>query len=262
MESCCFGAVSDGECHKTSYVRKTGLKNLCKVSEEERQVLFWRAGMKEQATGAEQLKVCHHHYAKLGTIFQKKITKCCDLFKIHKQNVKGGRKISLDLANRLSKLGYECVPGWQLCRKCYQRAVDHESETAEVPDDAEGGSPDHGMDIEVTEIEEEVSMCHSRDLLNESFESIGISPIKTHSMPKHRRISYANEKLSKLELLKSLLRQRLVLRKAPLFQTKKCVQMRLWASFRKKPVILTGLLNKCVKNCHAKAPTFARKSKF
>lgn len=33
--------------------------------------------------------------------------------------------------------------------------------------------------------------------MNRSLESIGGSPIKTHSMPKHRRVSYVNEKLDR-----------------------------------------------------------------
>ena len=37
----------------------------------------------------------------------------------------------------------------------------------------------------------------SRDSLNISLESIGGLPIKTHSMPKHLKLSYINEKLDK-----------------------------------------------------------------
>ena len=53
------------------------------------------------------------------------------------------------------------------------------------------------MDFSTSEIESDVAKKESRDSLNKSLESIGGSPIKTHSMPKHRRISYANEKLNR-----------------------------------------------------------------
>ena len=53
------------------------------------------------------------------------------------------------------------------------------------------------MDFELTKIESDVSKSKARDQLNESLESIGSSPIKTHIMPKHRRVSYASERLIK-----------------------------------------------------------------
>ena len=45
---------------------------------------------------------------KLGTIFEKRLTKCCDLFKTHKRFVKGGHKISLQLAAKL--VDWKTVP--------------------------------------------------------------------------------------------------------------------------------------------------------
>ena len=37
-----------------------------------------------------------------------------------------GHKISLDLVTKLLYDGYECVPGWQLCRTCYDNAQKNE----------------------------------------------------------------------------------------------------------------------------------------
>ena len=130
MKSCCFG-VNPGDCHKTSYVRKTGLKSFPDFTDEERKVLLWRGGKKECVTDAEQLQICYHHNSKLGTIFEKRFTNCCNLFKIHKRNVnsqaKGGHKISLHLATKLVDDGYECTPGWQFCRTCYDNAQKNEA---------------------------------------------------------------------------------------------------------------------------------------
>ena len=111
MEPCSFG-VSPGYCHKTSYVRRPGLKRLTDFSEEERKVLLWRGGKRECINDSEQLQICNHHTTKLGSIFEKKFTKCCNLFHIHKRQVKGGHKISLDLATKLLDDRYECLPGW------------------------------------------------------------------------------------------------------------------------------------------------------
>ena len=33
--------------------------------------------------------------------------------------IKGGHKISLQLATKLLDHRYDCIPGWHLCRTCY-----------------------------------------------------------------------------------------------------------------------------------------------
>ena len=53
------------------------------------------------------------------------------------------------------------------------------------------------MDFSTSKIELDFTKNESRESLNKSLQSIGLSPIKTHSMPKYRRISYANEKLDR-----------------------------------------------------------------
>ena len=63
-----------------------------RFTEEERKVLLWRGGKRKYVSNAEKLYICYHHHSKLGTIFEKKFTKCCDLFKTHKRIVKGGHK--------------------------------------------------------------------------------------------------------------------------------------------------------------------------
>ena len=42
-------------------------------------------------------------------------------FKLHKKQVKGGRKISTEIAKDFMEKGILCVPGWQLCRNCYHK---------------------------------------------------------------------------------------------------------------------------------------------
>ena len=46
----------------------------------------------------------------------------------------------------------------------------------------------------ITEIESEFMQDSLRHQLNGSFEAICESPVKTHGMPRHRRLSYANAK--------------------------------------------------------------------
>ena len=166
-------------------MRRTGLKNLADFTDEERKVLLWRGGMRDCITDSKQLHICYHHNAKLGSNFEKRFTKCCNLFKVRKQNVKGGHKISLNLATILVEQGYECVPGWQLCRTCYSNAQKNESnETSQSENESQINELDStAMDFSTSEIESDVAKKESRDSLNKSLESIGGSPIKTHSMP-------------------------------------------------------------------------------
>ena len=89
---------------------------------------FYRRGAEspsvERRKNADKLYICYHHLSKLGRIFEKRFTRftCCNLFKTHKRNVKGGHKISLQLATKLLDHRNDCIPGWQLCRTCYDTA--------------------------------------------------------------------------------------------------------------------------------------------
>ena len=133
LEKCNFGTFLKEECHKDHFTSKVGLKGLNEVDEELRQILYWRAGMGVNVIDeGAQLNICLHHECKLGgPVFEKGFTKCCDLFQRHKNRVKGGHKISLSLAQKLHQIGFTCVPGWNLCRSCYQKAISGEIEKIE-----------------------------------------------------------------------------------------------------------------------------------
>ena len=197
MEPYSFG-VSPGDCHKTSYGRRTGLKRLADFSDEERKVLLWRGGKRECINDSEQLQICYHHIAKLGSIFEKRFTKCCNLFNIHKRQVKGGHKISLDLATKLVDGGYECVPGWQLCRTCYNAQKNETNNSKSENESQMNKLHSTATDFSTSDnTSDEEAKTISTDSLNRSLESIGCSPIKTHSMPKHHKLSNINEKLDR-----------------------------------------------------------------
>ena len=183
----------------SSYVRKTGLKCLADFTEEERKVLLWRGGKREYVSNADKLYICYHHHSKLGTIFEKRFTKCSDLFKTHKRIVKGGHKISLQLAAKLVDHGHECIPGWQFCRTCYDNAQKIEKNVVNEMSLSENESTQINTldstttDYSTSDIDLDEARIQSRDSLNQSLQSFRDTPIRTHSIPKHRRESYVNE---------------------------------------------------------------------
>ncbi len=67
----------------------------------------------------------------------------CAVFKVHKKLVKGGNKISLELAeNLVENHSIETVPGWQLYRNCMERinkiSVGDEEIPMEIDADSRG----------------------------------------------------------------------------------------------------------------------------
>ena len=107
--------------------------------------------------------------------------------------MKGGHKISLSLAWQLAEHNIESVPGWKLCRKCFDRATPTLKETGPTMEvDLESFE-----DMDIGELDSSFTQEQHRDTLNDGLMTIGASPVKTHSMPKHRRISYAKKKIEK-----------------------------------------------------------------
>ena len=74
MDSCDIGIHLDDDCHKTSYTRQIGLKNLSEFSEDERSIFLCRSGLKGSVADSENLRICFHHEEKWGSIFEKKIS--------------------------------------------------------------------------------------------------------------------------------------------------------------------------------------------
>ena len=123
MEKCDFGELLGDFCHKKHFTTQFGIKRLDDFSADEKWVLIQRAGIKMENAPSKSLKICYHHEWKFGTAFEKRFKNFCDLFKNHKNKVKGGHKISLELAKMLVAVGIDCVPGTQLCRSCYDKAT-------------------------------------------------------------------------------------------------------------------------------------------
>ena len=98
-------------------------------------------------------------------------------------SVKGGHKISLILAQKLHQLGFICVPGWQLCRNCYKKALSEETPNEESAEN---------YDINVDILLDKDEACA---ILDESLEKLGQSPVKIHGLKKCSRVPYIDAKL-------------------------------------------------------------------
>ena len=74
----------------------------------------------------------------------------------------------------------QSVPGFQLCRSCFEEAQTHCHDVSEVEDHDIAIASDSYS----SEAEEDPSEKHPKTDLDDSLQSVGISPIKTHSMPR------------------------------------------------------------------------------
>ena len=87
MNSCDFGIYLKDECHKNTYTRTQGFKTFTELSGDIKETLLWRSGIsgKEDESGI----ICYHHEYVFGTVFERKFTKCCDVFNTHTKRAKG-----------------------------------------------------------------------------------------------------------------------------------------------------------------------------
>ena len=105
-----------------------------------------------------------------------KNSKCCNIYDSHKKKKKpnGTHNITLEIAEQLKCKGISVIPGWRLCRNCRQK-------TKDLPDDEiDINECDDG---DVDEFETSLQILEQKDMLNESFGIIGISPVHSSNPP-------------------------------------------------------------------------------
>ena len=84
----------------------------------------------------------------------------------------------------------EVIPGWQLCRSCYD-------ETKKTNEDVVADGNISDVDADVSIIQDETNKTNNKEKLNETLDSLWISPIKTHSVAKSTKIKVAQLKLER-----------------------------------------------------------------
>ena len=165
------------------------MENLRDYSEDVQETLLMRAGIQHQPDKAN-MTICTHHSKKFGRVFERKFNKCCNIFHSHKVKAKGGHIITLHLAKQLRQKGLGATPGWQLCRNYFKKATDEQPSVQPAETDDE-------TDFDNTEFELGLARDAARDVANTSLEQLAVSPLKTHSLSKQRKISEAKSKLDR-----------------------------------------------------------------
>ena len=168
------------------------MKSLSELSDDSCKVYLWRAGLLDKVDCKIEGTLCFHQEYLFRTKYEEKENKCCNLFKNHKKKAVCSLTIKLELAKHLKEKGISVVPGSKLCRNCYEMVISEEKT------ESREGNPLEPEDPDPTLTEEEDFELSSREILETSFELAGVSPIKLHSLPKHRKVSVAKEKLERL----------------------------------------------------------------
>ena len=121
----------------------------------------------------------------------RQFTKCCNVFGKHTKKVKGGHVVTVDIATELRNKNIEVIPGWQLCRSCYEET---KKTNEDVVADGDISDVDGDADVSIIQV---INKTNNKKKLNETLDSLGISPIKTHSVAKSTKIKVARLKLER-----------------------------------------------------------------
>ena len=90
------------------------------------------------------------------------------------------------MVEQLKHKGVSVIPEWKLCHNCHEKTRDLANDEVCINECDDG---------DVDEFKTSLQIEEQRDLLNESFGIIGISPLKTHAIAKTTKIKAACDKL-------------------------------------------------------------------
>ena len=195
VENCFIGKLKDSdECHKTWYVKQQDLLPLSKLKRDELELLEWRSGVKvSDCIYDSSAKVCLHHHQLYIKRYEKRQTKCCNLFQYHSgiKLPKARHCITLHMAKVLARSYKTIIPGHKLCVKCYQQA---KKEYADHLAQSEQSSSTGTSETD----ESEFAMTDNEDAIlavNSSLQNQDLSPLKLHAQPPHQKAKQAKQKL-------------------------------------------------------------------
>ena len=194
-EECSFGQHLEQQCHQKTSKEIRPFKDL---SDDDQIVYRWRAGI---ASNISITMICKFHENLFGDAKFKKYSKCCDPYNSHKKRKKpdGTHNIVLEWAEQLKLKGIYVVPGWKVCRNCQQRIkelIRNKSYDDLLDVDCGEFMPDV-YECDQSVLESTMNMAEQRNELNECWQLMGISPLKTHAVPKSTKVKEACEKIKR-----------------------------------------------------------------
>ena len=191
---CSFGELLGTPCNELHFSRSVGIKDVGELDNEMRELLVWRAGLREKVSDVRTL--CLHHEQVFGNVYERHASKCCGVLKQHKKKAQGTKRVTLEMATHLEARGHDIKPGMMLCRqcdKCYQELIESSSDSST--------EDDYVMDDDIDEDADDATYEEfetPRKRLNTNLEMVGISPVNLHSVPQHSRSASAKQKLEKV----------------------------------------------------------------
>ena len=186
-DKCSVGIITQTECHKISYVTKKAIENACELSEEELNLLQLRTEVQNLTT------VCLHHKSLFLKKYEFLQKTCRDPYKRHKKPInKTLRVVSLEQSRVCVKQGLKIKPGEKLCSSCRKMLFTTPANHGSDEEDLQLNDDD---DFEVNELQKEDAI----DSLNASLTDVGCSPLKLHALNESCKISYAQQKIEKLQ---------------------------------------------------------------
>ena len=195
LENCFIGKAKESDkCHKIWYVKRKELLPIAKLKQNELELVEWRSGVKvSDCIYVSSAKLCLHHYQVYMKRFEKRQTKCCNIFQCHSgvKMPKARHLITLAMAKTLVNQYKKITPGFKLCITCYKQAKKEYSTLLTQMKQSSGTSETDESEFATTENDNAV------DMLNSNLHKQNISPIKLHSQPQRQKVKQAKQKLSK-----------------------------------------------------------------
>ena len=184
--------------------RGQGLLRLSDLDDKTRMLLQLRTGLV-----VNEGTLCLHHeqlYIKKYAFLQKS---CCESTAKHKKQVLSSLKtLDEDAAAYVSKItGVSVKPGQKLCYNCFKALrkfeksqSETEGESQQQPEtESDPEEIDFSNQAENLSSEDESALPHDQEVINRSFEDLGVSPLRATRISLQNKPSYAKRKYSEFE---------------------------------------------------------------
>ena len=107
----------------------------------------------------------------------------------------GDHLITIDTNELLWSKNISVIPGWKFRQNCSKSTTDFEIDDIREVDDLYNKAE---RETDANLLEDEFKKTEIHGNLNESFEGIGIFPMKFHGIPQHAKVSVAKKKVQEV----------------------------------------------------------------